>query len=157
VTFQLSHKHGAVQFAQVVSENVPAFDQAFWLRIASRADAAPAGEKEQLQALASTTMGLVDSMMKETESQLESGGQVVQDILKAGATGSKPDRCNATSARAHGWKSDHTAHSALLHIHLPCSLNGSHRWLSLLAMLSTLLWTQRSRRLADNASQQREP
>ena len=85
MTFQLSHKHGAVQFAQVVSENVPAFDQAFWLRIASRADAAPAGEKEQLQALASTTMGLVDSMMKETESQLESGGQVVQDILKAGA------------------------------------------------------------------------
>jgi hypothetical protein len=74
-----------MQFAKLVGENVASFDQAFWIRIATRVDVASEEEKERLRSLADATMRIVDAMMKQTESQLQNSGVTVQDVLKAGA------------------------------------------------------------------------
>lgn len=75
----------AVQFGKVVAENIMAFDQPFWLRIAARCDTASGADKARLSSLASTVMLLVEKMVKATEEQLTDSGSVLQDILKAGA------------------------------------------------------------------------
>ena len=75
-----------MQFAQAVSQNVMAFDQKFWLRLAARSDTtSDPEEKQRLKSLADTVMLLVEKMVKTTESQLQSSGEVVQEVLRAGA------------------------------------------------------------------------
>ena len=61
------------------------FDQKFWLRVASRCDTATDDEKERLTSLSRQTMTLVEQMVKQTESQLNDSGTVLQDVMKAGA------------------------------------------------------------------------
>ena len=76
----------SMQFAQAVAANVTAFKTDFWLRIAARVDTTDDPEEaERLRSLANTTMALVNKMMKATEQQLEDSGQVVQEVLRAGA------------------------------------------------------------------------
>jgi uncharacterized caspase-like protein len=62
-----------------------AIDEHFWLRLASRNDAADEAEKQRLASLASTVMHLVEAAVAKTEEQLTGSGQLVQEILKAGA------------------------------------------------------------------------
>lgn len=76
---------GAAQLAQLVAENLMAFDQKFWIRVAARADTAPAADKDRLASLASAVMGLVDAAVQRTDTQLSAAGEVLQRILAAGA------------------------------------------------------------------------
>jgi hypothetical protein len=74
-----------VQFGKIVAENITAFNQQFWLRIAARSDAASEEEKTRLSALASSVMTLVEKMIRKTEAQLSDSSDLIQEILKAGA------------------------------------------------------------------------
>jgi hypothetical protein len=74
-----------VQFGKIVAENITAFNQQFWLRIAARSDGAGEEEKARLSALASSVMTLVEKMIRKTEAQLSDSSDLIQEILKAGA------------------------------------------------------------------------
>ncbi|KAL4431208.1 hypothetical protein ABPG75_006464 [Micractinium tetrahymenae] len=79
-------KKGAQELAQAVAENIMSFNQRFWLRLATRSDAAQEEEeKQQLAALAKVVMQLVDSMVKRTNEQLTESTSLLQDILRAAA------------------------------------------------------------------------
>lgn len=79
-------KKGAQELAQAVAENIMSFDQRFWLRLATRSDAAQEEEeKQQLAALAKVVMQLVDSMVKRTNEQLTESTGLLQEILRAAA------------------------------------------------------------------------
>ena len=74
------------QLAQTVAENLMSFDQRFWLRLATRSDAAADEEtKAQLAALARVVMQLVDTVVQRTNEQLTESTSLLQDILKAAA------------------------------------------------------------------------
>jgi hypothetical protein len=81
----LDMSFGAVQFGKTVAENITAFNQQFWLRIAARSDAASEEERSKLSALANSVMLLVEKMIKKTEAQLSDSSELIQEILKAGA------------------------------------------------------------------------
>lgn len=78
--------HAHTQFGRAVAENILAFDRDFWMRLAARADtAASDADKQQLASLASSVMTLMDAMVRQTEVQLSGSGEVVQDLMRAGA------------------------------------------------------------------------
>lgn len=74
-----------MQFQKSVADNILAFDQQFWMRIAARNDAADEDEKQRLAALATTVMRLVEVAVTRTEDQLASSGKVVQEVMRAAA------------------------------------------------------------------------
>jgi len=74
------------QMAQLVAENVFAFDTKFWLRVATRADAAPdEPARERLRLVADGVVALLGAAMKQTESRLSESAGVLQDVLSAAA------------------------------------------------------------------------
>jgi len=74
------------ELSRVVAENIFSFDPKFWLRVATRNDSIQDPEqKERLRAVADSVMLLVDTMVKQTEQQLNDSAAVLQDILKAAA------------------------------------------------------------------------
>jgi hypothetical protein len=74
------------EMAQLVAQNVFAFDTKFWLRVATRADAAPdEPSKERLRAVADSVVVLLDAAMKQTESRLTDSARVLQEVLSAAA------------------------------------------------------------------------
>ena len=76
----------APQLGQVVAENIFRIDSKFWLRLATRNDAASSQEdKDRLQRLATTSMVLVDAMLRKSEQQLSDSKRMLQDILSAAA------------------------------------------------------------------------
>jgi hypothetical protein len=76
----------AQDLSRRVADNVTAFDQRFWLRVATRSDTAATPEqKEALATLARVVMQLVDAMMTRTEQQLDSSAAALQEILRAAA------------------------------------------------------------------------
>jgi thymidylate synthase ThyX len=82
----LMEKKSPQELAQCVAENIMSFDQRFWLRLATRSDAAADEEqRQQLAALAKVVMQLVDSVVKRTNEQLSESTALLQDILKAAA------------------------------------------------------------------------
>ncbi|EFN59214.1 hypothetical protein CHLNCDRAFT_138166 [Chlorella variabilis] len=82
----LMSKKNPQDLAQTVAENIMSFDQRFWLRLATRSDAASDEEqKQQLAALAKVVMQLVDSVVRRTNEQLTESTSLLQDILKAAA------------------------------------------------------------------------
>lgn len=74
-----------MQFQKVVADNILAFDQQFWMRIAARNDAADEEESQRLSSLATTVMRLVEVAVTRTEDQLASSGKIVQEIMKSAA------------------------------------------------------------------------
>ena len=59
------------ELAKLVAENLLAFDPKFWLRMATRADAAESREeKDRLTALANTVMTIVDTIVARTNTQV---------------------------------------------------------------------------------------
>ncbi|CAL8466153.1 g5689 [Coccomyxa elongata] len=77
---------GQQELTKLVAENLLAFDQKFWIRLATRSDAAQSSaEKEGLTNLANTVMKIVDTIVKRTNSELADSGRVLQEILAAGA------------------------------------------------------------------------
>lgn len=82
----LMEKQSPAELAQCVAENIMSFDQRFWLRLATRSDAAADEEqRQQLAALAKVVMQLVDSVVQRTNEQLSESTALLQDILKAAA------------------------------------------------------------------------
>jgi hypothetical protein len=74
------------EMAQLVAQNVLAFDTKFWLRVATRADAAPdEPSKERLRAVADSVVVLLDAAMKQTETRLSDSARVLQEVLAAAA------------------------------------------------------------------------
>jgi flagellar biosynthesis regulator FlaF len=74
------------ELSRVVAENIFKFDPKFWLRVATRNDSiTDADQKDRLRAVADSVMILVDTMVKQTEQQLNDSAAVLQDILKAAA------------------------------------------------------------------------
>lgn len=74
------------ELSRVVAENIFSFDPKFWLRVATRNDSIQDPEqKERLRTVADSVMLLVDTMVKQTEQQLNDSAAVLQDILKAAA------------------------------------------------------------------------
>jgi hypothetical protein len=74
------------EMAQLVAQNVLAFDTKFWLRVATRADAAPdEPTKERLRDVADSVVALLDAAMKQTETRLSDSARVLQEVLAAAA------------------------------------------------------------------------
>lgn len=74
------------EMAQLVAQNVFAFDTKFWLRVATRADATPdEAAKERLRVVADSVVVLLDAAMKQTESRLSDSARVLQELLSAAA------------------------------------------------------------------------
>lgn len=74
-----------MQFQKAVADNILAFDQQFWMRIAARNDVADEEEKQRLASLATTVMQLVEVAVTRTEDQLANSGKIVQEVMKAAA------------------------------------------------------------------------
>lgn len=75
-----------LQLVRAVGENILAMNQSFWLRIATRADAATsAADREALTSLSRAVMILVDAMVKRADAQLTDFSKVLQQILSAAA------------------------------------------------------------------------
>jgi len=73
------------EFVNLVTTNVLSFDVKFFLRVASRADVAAAGEKKALTAVATRVMGMMDGIVKQTQTQMSSSAQVLQQLVGAAA------------------------------------------------------------------------
>jgi hypothetical protein len=74
------------ELSRVVAENIFSFDPKFWMRVATRNDSITDGEeKDRLRAVADAVMLLVDTMVKQTEQQLNDSAAILQEILKAAA------------------------------------------------------------------------
>lgn len=74
------------QLAQLVAQNITAFDTKLWLRVATRSDSASSEqERDALNRMAQSCMLLVDAMLKKSERELEDSSKVLQDILAAAA------------------------------------------------------------------------
>ncbi|PSC76574.1 hypothetical protein C2E20_0188 [Micractinium conductrix] len=83
---ELMSKRSAQELAKTVAQNIMSFDQRFWLRLATRSDAASEEEdRQQLAALAKVVMQLVDSMVQRTNEQLNESTSLLQQILRAAA------------------------------------------------------------------------
>lgn len=74
-----------MQFNRSVADNIMSIDEHFWLRLATRNDAADEEEKQKLSSLATTVMHLVEAAVAKTEEQLTGSGKIVQKIMAAGA------------------------------------------------------------------------
>ncbi|KAI7839062.1 hypothetical protein COHA_007204 [Chlorella ohadii] len=82
----LLEKKNPQDLAQAVAENIMSFDQRFWLRLATRSDAATDDEqRKQLSDLAKVVMQLVDGIVRRSSEQLSESTGLLQDILKAAA------------------------------------------------------------------------
>ncbi|PRW58323.1 hypothetical protein C2E21_3211 [Chlorella sorokiniana] len=103
----LLEKKNPQDLAQTVAENIMSFDQRFWLRLATRSDAATDDEqRKQLSDLAKVVMQLVDGIVRRSSEQLSESTGLLQDILMAAAdpqTGEwtlplQPDKLEAMQA-----------------------------------------------------------
>ncbi|CAG9463403.1 unnamed protein product [Pedinophyceae sp. YPF-701] len=74
------------ELAKLVGENILSFDQNLWMRIAARAETASSEEERaRLSDLARASMLLVEAMVKNTEQTMGQSGEVLQEVLAAGA------------------------------------------------------------------------
>lgn len=69
--------------AQLVAENVLAFDAPFWLRLAARADLCTTDDdREEYEELASQIMNIVERIVSKTKEKIESSTDVLKAIIK---------------------------------------------------------------------------
>lgn len=74
------------EFEKLVAENILSFDTKFWIRVATRNDAAPTTQdKDRLAALAKSVMILVEAIVKRTNMKMTDSASVLQEIVKAAA------------------------------------------------------------------------
>ncbi|CAM6126851.1 unnamed protein product [Calypogeia fissa] len=66
---------------QVVAENILAFNTAFWLRLATRADLSNSDEQNDFEELANTVMNIVHLIVQKTEEKIESSTGILKSIL----------------------------------------------------------------------------
>ncbi|GAA0151051.1 hypothetical protein Leryth_022847 [Lithospermum erythrorhizon] len=71
------------ELLQLVVENVLAFNESFWIRLAARTDTCKSDDdKKDYEELASTLMTLVDRLVNKTRESIESSTDVLKAILK---------------------------------------------------------------------------
>eukprot|EP00899_Mesostigma_viride_P024773 jgi/Mesvir1/5480/Mv15530-RA.1 len=69
-----------------VADNLLSFDQSFWLRMATRAEATENAQgKEKLLTMASLLMRMVDRLVKEANKSMGASARLLQDIVKQAA------------------------------------------------------------------------
>lgn len=71
------------ELAQFVAENILAFNENFWIRLATRAETCKSDDdKKDYEELASLVMSLVDRIVHKTNEKIESATDVLKAILK---------------------------------------------------------------------------
>ncbi|CAN6475800.1 unnamed protein product [Victoria cruziana] len=71
------------QLQQLVAENILAFNESFWIRLAARADTCKSDDDHKdYQELASHLMSLVDRIVHKTNEKIESATDVLREIIK---------------------------------------------------------------------------
>lgn len=74
------------QMPMIIGQSVMSLNQKFFLRIATRSDSTSDPEaKQQLSDLAVTVMRLLDEMVKQTKTTMNTSGEVLQEIVTAAA------------------------------------------------------------------------
>ncbi|CAN4112431.1 unnamed protein product [Withania somnifera] len=76
---EASHK----ELPQIVVENVFAFNESFWIRLAARADTCKSNDdKKDYEELALTVMSIVDRLVHKTNEKIEASTDVLKAILR---------------------------------------------------------------------------
>ncbi|XP_057502804.1 uncharacterized protein LOC130786529 isoform X3 [Actinidia eriantha] len=71
------------ELQQLVVENVLAFNESFWLRLAARTDTCKSeDDKKDYEELASSVMSVVDRLVHKTNEKIDSSTDVLKEILK---------------------------------------------------------------------------
>ncbi|KAK6805856.1 hypothetical protein RDI58_003641 [Solanum bulbocastanum] len=71
------------ELPQIVVENVLAFNESFWIRLAARADTCKSDDdKKDYEELALTVMSIVDRLVHKTNEKIEASTDVLKAILK---------------------------------------------------------------------------
>ncbi|XP_021738686.1 uncharacterized protein LOC110705151 [Chenopodium quinoa] len=71
------------ELPQLVAENVLAFNEGFWIRLAARTDTCKSeDDKKDYEELAATLMSTVDRLVHKTNEKIESATDVLKSILK---------------------------------------------------------------------------
>ncbi|XP_057495446.1 uncharacterized protein LOC130780478 [Actinidia eriantha] len=71
------------ELQQLVVENVLAFNENFWLRLAARTDTCKSeDDKKDYEELASSVMSIVDRLVHKTNEKIDSSTDVLKEILK---------------------------------------------------------------------------
>lgn len=74
------------QMPMIIGQSVMSLNQKFFLRLATRSDStSDPAVKQQLSDLAVTVMRLLDEMVKQTKTTMNSSGEVLQEIVTAAA------------------------------------------------------------------------
>ncbi|XP_028065399.1 uncharacterized protein LOC114268423 [Camellia sinensis] len=73
----------ANELQKLVVENVLAFNESFWIRLAARTDTCKSeDDKKDYEELASSVMSIVDFLVHKTNEKIESATDVLKEILK---------------------------------------------------------------------------
>ncbi|CAL5385583.1 unnamed protein product [Camellia sinensis] len=71
------------ELQKLVVENVLAFNESFWIRLAARTDTCKSeDDKKDYEELASSVMSIVDFLVHKTNEKIESATDVLKEILK---------------------------------------------------------------------------
>ncbi|XP_023745209.1 uncharacterized protein LOC111893377 [Lactuca sativa] len=71
------------ELQKLVVENILAFNEGFWIRLAARTDTCKSeDDKKDYEELASSVMSIVDRVVHKTNEKIESATDVLKDILK---------------------------------------------------------------------------
>lgn len=73
----------ANELQKVVVENVLAFDEGFWIRLAARTDICQSeDDKKDYEELALSVMNIVDRLVRKTNEKIDSATDVLKDIIR---------------------------------------------------------------------------
>ncbi|KAM7271175.1 hypothetical protein ACFE04_030389 [Oxalis oulophora] len=76
------------QLQQLVVENVLAFNEGFWIRLAARTETCKSeDDKKDYEELATSVMSIVDLLVNKTREKIESSTDILKDILKPVVSG----------------------------------------------------------------------
>ncbi|ESQ46036.1 hypothetical protein EUTSA_v10000241mg [Eutrema salsugineum] len=71
------------ELEQLVVENILAFDEVFWIRLAARSDTCKSDDdKKDYEELAATVMSIVDCVVNKTREKIETSTDVLKGILR---------------------------------------------------------------------------
>ncbi|XP_031502237.1 uncharacterized protein LOC116265636 isoform X3 [Nymphaea colorata] len=71
------------QLQQLVAENILAFNESFWIRLAARTDTCKSDDdKKDYEELASHLMSMVDRLVHKTNEKIESATDVLREIIR---------------------------------------------------------------------------
>jgi hypothetical protein len=76
------------QVEKIVVENILAFDEVFWIRLAARSDTCKSeDDKKDYEELATTVMTIVDCVVNKTREKIETSTDILKGILRPAIDG----------------------------------------------------------------------